>query len=793
MSWKNIKLILFREIRDQLRDRRTLFMIAVLPLLLYPALGIGMINMMSVMSEQTATVAILGADDLPEHPQLITDENRFVSTYFRIPDDAEKLDIVTDVEPATELEGAEAARRKQVLEQAKAIRELIEQKRELGDRDRQATSRINGRISRLMAQNRLQVLVIIPEGFAENIDRANRQFSQQVGAKTTKRARGAAYRRPEVVWNKADEKSRVAYRRVKEAMDQWDQVILTQRLAQANLPSDFSDPVGAVTVDVAEQGQISASVWSKLIPALLVIMAVTGAFYPAVDLAAGEKERGTMETLLICPASRSEIVIGKFLTVLCFSMTTALLNLLTIGLTGRYMTSMMGGGTLGKIGNLAPPPLTGILWVFVLLIPVAALFSALSLSLATFARSSKEGQYYLTPLLLVTMGLTIFCLFPTVEMTPFFSVLPVIAPTLLLKGLLSPADTTNIWYAVPVLVTSIGYSLLALWWAIDQFSRETVLFRESERFELRLWLQHMLRDKQRVPSFAEAGFLFVVIMLLQFGAMKMMQDRAVGASPDARASVMMQLLIVQQVAIIATPAVLMGLILTSSLRDTLRLRWPGWKFMAVAALLPLALHPLTLELGALLQESFFPKPPKSITSQISLMTSDDMPLGVVLLVFALAPAICEEIAFRGFILSGFSQSQRMWLAVVLSSLAFGIIHMIPQQVFNAALVGLVLGLLAIRSNSLLPCILFHFVYNSLAVLNGRVDHSKITEAPFNWFVYGYGQSTRYEWLTLTIAAVAAIALLRWLANNQSERRAVPRDPDPLGSAPAFGPEQPSAA
>ncbi|GAB4135319.1 MAG: ABC transporter permease subunit [Planctomycetaceae bacterium] len=766
MSWRNIKLVFLREVRDQLRDRRTLFMIAVLPLLLYPVMGIGMVQMTLMFSEQPRTVVILGAENLPKEPRLI-DKGRFPETLFRIGADSQKLNVVTNLSVMEGGEHAEDRRLVGLVEQARDIQSLVEEKR--NTENPQRISMLNHEIGKLMSNSRLQVLVIIPEGFAENIEKANLQFSRQLARGKASEADISDYRRPEIVWNKADEKSQIAYRRVKEAMDNWDKAIFHQRLAVANLPTNFSDPVGAVPVDVAEKGQLSANLWSKLFPALLVIMAVTGAFYPAVDLAAGEKERGTMETLLICPASRSEIVIGKFFTVMAFSMSTALLNLLSIGLTGKYMVSIAGGGALTKFSSLAPPTASAMLWVVILLIPVAALFSALSLSLATFARSSKEGQYYLTPLLIVTMGLTIFCLSPEIEIAPFYSVMPVIGPTLLLKGLLSSSgDTTTLYYAIPVLVTSIGYSLLALWWAIDQFSRESVLFRESERFELGLWIRHILRDKQQTPSFAEGGFLFVVIMLLQFGAMKFMQDIIGRTAPEGRGIVMLQMLVVQQVAIIATPALIMGLILTSSMKETFRLRLPHWKYLLLASLLPFVLHPLSLELSATLAESFFPPLPKGAASQIGLMSNPDVSLGVILLVFAVAPAVCEEIAFRGFILSGFSQSQRLWLAIALSSLTFGVMHMIPQQVFNAALLGLVLGLLAVRSNSLLPGIIFHMIFNALAIIHsrlGQLDEHWIHEAPGQWFVSIYGETIRYQWTTLIIAAGLSIVLLRWLVNQ----------------------------
>jgi sodium transport system permease protein len=370
-------------------------------------------------------------------------------------------------------------------------------------------------------------------------------------------------------------------------------------------------------------------------------MAVTGAFYPAVDLAAGEKERGTMETLLICPATRSELVIGKFLTVMLFSLCTALLNLISAGVTGKYMASIAGAGAFSKIGDLALPTPMAMVWVLVLAIPLAALFSALCLALATFARSSKEGQHYLTPLLTVTMGLTVVCLSPAVEIEPLYSIMPVIGPALLLKELLATGGSAEaLMYVVPVLVSSFGYSLLALWWAVDLFSREDVLFREAERFEIKIWLRHLLRDKEPTPSFTEAGICFVMIMFLQFGALKFMSGimaDSAGMSPDM---VMMKLLVMQQLVIIATPALFMGILLTSSVRRTFRIRWPNWRFLAVAAALPLVLHPLSLELAARMQ-GFFPPLPKSIQDVAQTMTNPNTSIWFVLLAFAVIPAVCE--------------------------------------------------------------------------------------------------------------------------------------------------------
>jgi sodium transport system permease protein len=344
--------------------------------------------------------------------------------------------------------------------------------------------------------------------------------------------------------------------------------------------------------------------------------------------------------------------------------------------------------------------------------------------------------------------------------------MPVVGPALLLKGLLKATgpSTEIYYYAIPVLVTSVGYSLLALWWAIEQFGSEEVLFREAERFDLRLWVKHLLRDKEMTPSFAEAGFCFVLILLLQFLSMKTMQTAMSGAKADNRALLSMQLLMIQQIALIATPALMMGVMLTTSLRRTFSIRWPGCGRLMWAILLPLALHPLTVELQMSLQW-FFPKPPPGLAETMELMSSKNQPLWLVLLAFAVAPAICEELAFRGFLLSGFRRSGKVGLAIAMSSLTFGIIHMIPQQVFNAALLGIVLGTICVRSRSLLPGMAFHFVYNALAVLHGRVGDTVPDSDIWAWIFRHQEGALRYQPALLCLAALAAIGLLNRLTRH----------------------------
>ena len=178
--------------------------------------------------------------------------------------------------------------------------------------------------------------------------------------------------------------------------------------------------------------------------------------------------------------------------------------------------------------------------------------------------------------------------------------------------------------------------------------------------------------------------------------------------------------------IILIPPVLMAILLTSAPARTLRLAWPEPRYLLLAVALVLALNPLVNELRPLVEWLF----PISSHDQ-DFARAGDVPgararrssIGV----FALVPAICEEFAFRGFILSGLEHEHRTRSAILLSALMFGFLHVLLslfQQLFNATLLGIVLGLLAVRSRSILPGIVFHFLNNAIAVSQGLLVYMR---------------------------------------------------------------------
>src|SRR5439155_3945607 len=153
---------------------------------------------------------------------------------------------------------------------------------------------------------------------------------------------------------------------------------------------------------------------------------------------------------------------------------TWLLSLLSMGLRTWSFASHLPRVELTPMG---------LFWCVLLLLPLSAFFSAVCLSIGAYARSSKEGQYYLMPLFLVTMPLIFLTLAPGVELSPFYSLLPVTGVALLLQRVLSAATLDQVpwFYFIPVLAPIVLFSCLAFRWAVDRFQREEVLFGEGGR------------------------------------------------------------------------------------------------------------------------------------------------------------------------------------------------------------------------------------------------------------------------------------------------------------------------
>ena len=208
--------------------------------------------------------------------------------------------------------------------------------------------------------------------------------------------------------------------------------------------------------------------------------------YPAIDLTAGEKERGTMETILCSPIGRLDIVLGKFLMVLTASLATVVFTLLSMGLTllvaGNFLGAAFGadaaaaasssGGSSGVIALLNPLGLVGMV---AMIIPFAVLISAAQLAICLFAKSYKEAQSYVSPLIIVIIMPAVVGMLPGVELDLGLALLPVLNLSLVSKEMVS--GVFNWHYIGLIFGSSCIYAAAALWWCVRMFNREDVIFR----------------------------------------------------------------------------------------------------------------------------------------------------------------------------------------------------------------------------------------------------------------------------------------------------------------------------
>jgi sodium transport system permease protein len=674
MRWSIIRTIWLRELRDQLRDRRTVFLIAVLPVLLYPLAGFGFLQVAAGYLNQRGVVGVSGFENLPRqesadaerarprpYPPLLVEGDgtlSFVPRYLEAGTTSQRLIVSKLRSPSPGAAGDPASFLKAVN------REDLDSRR-------------------------VDLLLVVPSNFRAELEHNGRPLL--------------------FVLTRADEQARLMESRVRGILARWRQDLKEVRLARLGLPPDIDEPFQIYDPQrdtPAAKGRAEGlyAILLKLFPFVLVLWSLAGALYPAVDLCAGEKERGTMETLLISPAGREEIVLGKFLTIWVFSAATALLNLLSMGLTAWKFAA--------AAPDTAAHP-AALLWGVLLLLPLSAFFSAVCLAVGAYARSSKEGQYYLMPLFFLTLPLVFLTLVPGVELNPFYSMVPVTGVALLLQRLMTaPAGDYRLWlYFVPVLAPMVIYSWLALRWAIWQFRREEVLFREAERLDLGLWLRRLFREKEALPNVAEAFLCFGLILGLRWLALNVGNNLTLLARTG-----------ISHLAFVATPPLLMAVVLTTQPARSLGLRRPpAWSLPAAAVLAVLLLPPLA-ELTLLILRQFpaikaLLAEYHPLTGELRHLAGEPRPVPAeaaqYFLVLAVLPAVCEELAFRGFILAGLRRVLAPWPAVLLSSFLFALYQMNVFQFAPHFLGGVVLAMLTVRSGSVLPAVVFHLVFNTL--------------------------------------------------------------------------------
>jgi len=503
----------------------------------------------------------------------------------------------------------------------------------------------------------------------------------------------------------ASDRSQRARGELSDALDDWADTLLASRLSGRGLPATFAVPLAVNDSSVALPEEMGGYTLGRILPLLLVVITLLGAFYPAIDLAAGEKERGTLETLLTAPVPASAIVTGKFLTVALIGVVAAALNL-----GSMLLTFQTGALQVTEALNIEVSiPLWSVAVIFLALVPLAVLFASLFLGLAVRSTSFKEAQNALTPVYMLVLVPAMLPIFPGISFGPLLAITPVAGVSFLFRDVM--AGDADALLATLVLASTTLYAAGGLLFAASAFGSERVLFGGGEAADVprTSWLTrlHSLGREGRVPEPPVAlGFVAMLAVLFFYGGVRLQ----IGLGE--------RVLLLSEWLLLFLPAVLFVTLGRFDAVRTLSLRAPTAGGLAAGVLLVGGALPVVWLVGWL-QSFVLPIPWDLLEGLEELMTAGDARRLIWLLVLiALTPALCEEIVFRGVFLGG-TRSLEPWRMIVLNGVVFGVFHLSFQTAIRflpTAMLGSLIAWVVWRTGSIWVGALMHFVNNATLVL-----------------------------------------------------------------------------
>jgi sodium transport system permease protein len=274
------------------------------------------------------------------------------------------------------------------------------------------------------------------------------------------------------MYHKSAEDSRVETRRVRDLLGTYEESLRHSRFDRLALDEAIIDAVKVKEVNLASVKEKLAEEVGGFLPYLIIIFCFTGSMYPAIDLAAGEKERGTLETLLTSPAGRLEILLGKFGVVVLTGIASAL-----VSIVGMYIGIRQSPEIPPEVLNaiLGILEVSSIVMLLSLLLPLTIFFASVLLSLSIIAKSFKEAQSTVTPLMVFIIVPAFIGLMPGMELSVKTALVPILNVSLatraIIAGSASPALLAEV-YASLILLAALG--MLGCAWI---FGREEAIFR----------------------------------------------------------------------------------------------------------------------------------------------------------------------------------------------------------------------------------------------------------------------------------------------------------------------------
>ena len=629
MKFNKILTIYKKEIKDTLRDRRTLMVMVLVPIILYPVL-------FSVMGQITS----IGNKKLENEISVIAFINEIPHELDSLLQEEDKLEIITSSTPASDLKSG----------------------------------------------NILAYLKI--EDFS-NTDSIL------------------------IYYDGALDRSHLARKRLENVIQIYKKNIQEFKLQEAGVDLALLTPFAIRNINTAPPSRMGSKILGLIIPLLLILTLLMGAMYPAIDLTAGEKERGTLETILTVPVKRIELLMGKFFTVSTIAVITGFFNLLSMALA--YSLGFIQLGVLtGKIEFSFSPIV--LLILFLLLIPLSLFISAIMLSASLFARSFKDAQNLITPIQIILLMPAFLAMMPGIELTNFFALIPILNVSLLFKEIILQNFSTNLIFTV--FLSNIIFAFFSILIFSKLFNNEEILFAEGRGFQFSFKRSEIIQADFFQPVNTMLILMFIFLLLFYVGSIVQLQFKHWG-------------ILITLWGLILLPVILAIWYNKVSFKKSLHLK--GFNLTALLGTILLTLGGLIFTIiFTQFQVKIFPESVKiaeALEKVLSFKITGLHPLLGIFL-FAISPGICEDLLFRGILLSSLKKRFSPTYTIIIVAMLFGIFHMHIFRFLPTAIIGLYLTFIVYKTGSVYLSIIGHSLNNGLALM--IISYPELSKH-FGWF------------------------------------------------------------
>lgn len=488
---------------------------------------------------------------------------------------------------------------------------------------------------------------------------------------------------------------------VKTVFEEYSDDLVEAKLKEALPEFDelTKNPFEIKTENFATKEESTGMLIGYIMPFFMIVSVLMGSFTIAIDVSVGERERGTLETLLTLPINNLEMMLAKFLAVTTIGVCSVLLNALSFLIMGLVVGSSlkMASSILGGFDVTTFIP--SILVMLPLVILFTMFVSAVCLCVDFTAKSVKEANNLTTPILLIFMLAAGISVIPYIKLDYKWALVPIINVTLLIKELFTlnfKADLIAI-----VFLTTLIYTVIAIFVMTKLFSSEDILFGEGVR-SFRLFEKRGNMKEGQIPGAGDNIFLLALIVILTnyLGTGLALKNVLYGAA-------------VGQVIMIVIP-LLYAWYIKADLRKLFSLNKPRVVEIIGTVIFLVAAKLLTNPLIYYLVKTF---PSLATQNQNLGGMVTNVPFPLALFIVGFLPAIAEEAVFRGFLFGSMNLKKRIpvWSAFIISGAAFGAYHMNLFQFIYATLFGIILAYMVYNSKSIFTSAMFHLLNNSLSV------------------------------------------------------------------------------